>query len=186
MKRLFDLTLLFVSLPFLCLVFVTIVIAIRINTSGPIFFWSERVGQNNHIFKMPKFCTMRMDTPLIATHLLENPDHWVTPVGSFLRKTSLDELPQVWNILLGEMSFVGPRPALFNQYDLVKLRTSSNVHRLVPGLTGLAQTRGRDELPIEDKVQLDRQYLEGQSLLLDVKIILLTLFKVLKRDGVSH
>ena len=186
MKRIFDLTLLVVSLPFLGLLFITIAMFLRISSPGPLIFWSERVGRNNRVFKMPKFRTMRVDTPLLATHLLENPDQWITPVGSFLRKTSLDELPQIWNIFLGEMSFVGPRPALFNQHDLVVLRTSAGIHRLVPGVTGLAQIRGRDELPIRAKVQLDRLYLEKLSLLLDIKILFLTFLTVLKRDGVSH
>ncbi len=144
------------------------------------------MGRNNLAFKMPKFRTMRIDAPAVATHLLPNPDQWLTPIGSFLRKSSLDELPQLWSILRGEMSFVGPRPALFNQDDLTTLRTEAGVHILVPGLTGWAQVNGRDELPILDKIKLDAEYLRRRSFRFDLWILWLTLLKVLRRDGVSH
>jgi|SRR5450830_633270 len=186
MKRVFDLMLalffgLLVSLP---LIFV--VLMVRLTSAGPVLYWSDRVGRNNRIFKMPKFRSMRIDTPAVATHLLENPASYLTPVGSFLRKSSLDELPQLWSILKGDMSFVGPRPALFNQTDLIALRTDAGVHALLPGLTGWAQINGRDELPIPQKVALDLEYLARQSLWFDFKIIWMTFLKVIKRDGVTH
>lgn len=159
---------------------------VRLTSSGPVLYWSDRVGQGNRIFKMPKFRSMRIDTPAVATHLLQNPEQWLTPIGSFLRESSLDELPQLWSILKGDMSFVGPRPALFNQDDLIALRTEKGVHELVPGLTGWAQVNGRDELPIPQKVQLDADYLQRQSLFFDMKILWMTALKVLARDGVSH
>lgn len=159
---------------------------VRLTSSGPVLYWSDRVGQGNRIFKMPKFRSMRIDTPAVATHLLQNPEQWLTPIGSFLRESSLDELPQLWSILKGDMSFVGPRPALFNQDDLIALRTKKGVHKLVPGLTGWAQVNGRDELPILQKVQLDADYLQRQSLFFDMKILWITALKVLVRDGVSH
>lgn len=159
---------------------------VKLTSPGPVFYWSNRVGRENRIFLMPKFRTMRLDTPAVATHLLNGPEQYLTPVGGFLRRTSLDELPQIWSILTGEMSLVGPRPALFNQDDLVAQRTEVGVHHLVPGLTGWAQINGRDELPIPRKVQLDVEYLQNISLFLDLKIIFLTFVKVLKRDGVSH
>lgn len=149
-------------------------------------YWSDRVGRHNKIFRMPKFRSMRIDTPTVPTHLLQNPDRWLTPIGSFLRKTSLDELPQLWNILKGDMSFVGPRPALFNQDDLIALRTDAGIHELLPGLTGWAQINGRDELPIHQKVQLDAEYLQRRSLLFDLKILWMTVLKVSLRDDVSH
>jgi len=149
-------------------------------------YWSNRVGRCNHLFLMPKFRTMRVDTPAVATHLMADPDQFLTPVGSFLRKSSLDELPQLWSIIRGDMSFVGPRPALFNQDDLVALRTQYGVDKLVPGLTGWAQINGRDELPIPEKVKLDVDYLHQQSFALDLKIILMTFLKVLRRDGIKH
>lgn len=149
-------------------------------------YWSDRVGQGNRIFKMPKFRSMRLDTPAVATHLLSNPDAYLTPIGSFLRKTSLDELPQLWSILKGDMSFVGPRPALFNQDDLISLRTQYGVHELVPGLTGWAQVNGRDELPIPEKVKMDVEYLQRQSSLFDLKILWLTFLKVIRSEGVAH
>ncbi len=185
-KRLFDILLslcagLAVLLPFLLLT-----LLVRLTSAGPALYWSDRVGRNNTIFKMPKFRSMYVDTPVVATHLLTNPASHLTPVGSFLRKTSLDELPQLWSILKGDMSFVGPRPALFNQHDLVEQRTRAGVHVLVPGLTGWAQVNGRDELPIPDKVALDAQYLQRRSLAFDLKILLLTFVKVLRADGVSH
>lgn len=159
---------------------------VRLTSPGPILYWSDRVGKNNNIFKMPKFRTMRIDTPAVATHLLGDPDRWLTPVGGFLRKSSLDELPQLYSILKGDMSFVGPRPALFNQADLIALRTEKGVNRLTPGLTGWAQINGRDELPIPVKVEYDVYYLENRSFFFDLKIMILTAIKVLRRDGVSH
>ncbi len=161
-------------------------IAVAITSKGPILYWSQRVGKNNELFWMPKFRTMRVNTPTLATHLLENPQQWLTPIGSFLRKTSLDELPQLWSILMGNMSFVGPRPALFNQQDLIELRTKKGVHRLTPGLTGWAQINGRDELPIPQKVAFDVEYLERQSLLFDMQIIFQTFLKVVKHQGIQH
>ncbi len=163
-----------------------VAILVRCTSPGPILYWSDRVGRHNRIFRMPKFRSMRVDTPSVATHLLDNPDRWLTPVGSFLRKSSLDELPQLWSILSGDMSLVGPRPALFNQDDLIALRTELGVHNLVPGLTGWAQINGRDELPIPEKVRLDAEYLRRQSLLFDMKILWLTVLKVVRKDGVSH
>lgn len=186
MKRFFDLILslfagLFLGLPLLLLAG-----AVRLTSKGPALYWSDRVGRHNQIFKMPKFRSMKTGTPPVATHLLNNPDTYLTPIGSFIRKTSLDELPQLWSILKGDMSFVGPRPALFNQHDLISLRTQAGVHALLPGLTGWAQINGRDELPIPDKVALDAVYLKRQSLWFDMKIIFLTALKVLKRDNVTH
>jgi O-antigen biosynthesis protein WbqP len=186
MKRLFDLTLAaLVCIAFLPLIALT-ALAVRLTSSGPALYWSDRVGQHNTIFKMPKFRSMRVGTPAVATHLLADAGSHLTPIGSFLRKSSLNELPQLWSILLGDMSFVGPRPTLFNQHDLIALRTECGVHQLVPGLTGWAQINGRDELPIPDKVALDAVYLARQSFWLDVKIIWLTALKVLRRDGISH
>jgi len=175
-----------VSAVFLVLPILLVAIAVRLTSRGPALYWSDRVGRNNYIFKMPKFRSMRIDTPAVATHLLQKPELWLTPIGSFLRKSSLDELPQLWSILKGDMSFVGPRPALFNQNDLISLRTEKGVHELVPGLTGWAQVNGRDELPIEQKVQLDTEYLQRQSFLFDLKILWMTVLKVLVRDGVTH
>lgn len=186
MKRLFDFAVALVAAVFLALPIVITALAVRLTSPGPALYWSDRVGRHNRIFKMPKFRSMRIDTPAVATHLLQNPEQWLTPIGSFLRKSSLDELPQLWSILKGDMSFVGPRPALFNQDDLIALRTEKGVHELVPGLTGWAQVNGRDELPIPQKVQLDVEYLERRSLLFDIKILWMTALKVLARDGVSH
>jgi O-antigen biosynthesis protein WbqP len=186
MKRLFDLAVALVAAVLLALPIVFVALAVRLTSPGPALYWSNRVGRHNRIFTMPKFRSMRIDTPAVATHLLQNPEQWLTPIGSFLRKSSLDELPQLWSILKGEMSFVGPRPALFNQDDLIALRTEKGAHELVPGLTGWAQVNGRDELPIPQKVQLDVEYLERRSLLFDVKILWMTALKVLARDGVSH
>ncbi len=159
---------------------------VRLTSQGPALYWSDRVGRRNVVFRMPKFRSMRVGTPALATHLLSNPDSYLTPIGSFLRKSSLDELPQLWSILVGDMSFVGPRPALFNQHDLIELRTQQGVHELVPGLTGWAQVNGRDELPIPAKVKLDAEYLQRQSLWFDIRILWLTFVKVLRRDGVAH
>ncbi|MHB1427781.1 MAG: sugar transferase [Rhodocyclaceae bacterium] len=186
MKRLFDLALALPAALILALPIALVALAVRLTSHGPALYWSDRVGRHNRIFKMPKFRSMRIDTPAVATHLLQNPEQWLTPIGSFLRKSSLDELPQLWSILKGDMSFVGPRPALFNQDDLISLRTENGVHELVPGLTGWAQVNGRDELPIPQKVALDAEYLERRSLLFDMKILWLTALKVLARDGVSH
>jgi O-antigen biosynthesis protein WbqP len=186
MKRLFDLALALVAVVFLALPIVGVAVAVRLTSAGPAIYWSDRVGRHNRIFRMPKFRSMRIDTPAVATHLLQNAEQWLTPIGSFLRKSSLDELPQLWSILKGDMSFVGPRPALFNQDDLIALRTEKGVHELVPGLTGWAQVNGRDDLPIPQKVQLDVEYLERKSLLFDLKILWMTALKVLARDGVSH
>ena len=186
MKRIFDLTLAVVAGIFLLTPVLLLAVLVRLTSKGPVLYWSERVGRNNAIFKMPKFRTMRVGTPAVATHLLSNPDSYLTPIGSFLRKSSLDELPQLWSILKGDMSFVGPRPALFNQHDLIELRTEQGVHELVPGLTGWAQVNGRDELPIPDKVKLDVEFLHRQSLWFDIRILWMTFVKVLRRDGVSH
>jgi O-antigen biosynthesis protein WbqP len=186
MKRLFDLAVALAAAVLLVLPIVFVALAVRLTSPGPALYWSDRVGRHNRIFKMPKFRSMRIDTPAVATHLLQNPDQWLTPIGSFLRKSSLDELPQLWSILKGDMSFVGPRPALFNQDDLIALRTEKGVHELVPGLTGWAQVNGRDELPIPQKVALDAEYLQRQSLRFDLKILWMTALKVLARDGVSH
>jgi O-antigen biosynthesis protein WbqP len=186
MKRLFDLLLACIAVVLLSVPVTVIALLVRLTSPGPALYWSDRVGRNNRIFKMPKFRSMRIDTPAVATHLLKNPDQWLTPIGSFLRKTSLDELPQLWSILKGDMSFVGPRPALFNQDDLIALRTEAGVHELVPGLTGWAQINGRDELPIPEKVELDAEYLQRRSFGFDLWILWLTLLRVLRRDGVSH
>jgi O-antigen biosynthesis protein WbqP len=186
MKRLFDLCLALFALLFLVLPFLLVAVVVRLTSTGPILYWSDRVGRYNKIFKMPKFRTMRVDTPAVATHLLSDPEQFLTPVGSFLRKSSLDELPQLWSIIKGDMSFVGPRPALFNQDDLIALRTRYGVEKLQPGLTGWAQINGRDELPIPDKVKLDVDYVHRQSFWLDLKIIFLTFLKVVLRDGVTH
>lgn len=186
MKRAFDLFLAFGALLVLALPLMFLVLTVRLTSPGPVLYWSDRVGRDNRIFKMPKFRSMRTDTPAVATHLLEDPGQWLTPIGSFLRKSSLDELPQLWSIFRGDMSFVGPRPALFNQHDLIALRKERGVHQLLPGLTGWAQINGRDELPIPQKVQLDEEYLQRRSFLFDLKILWLTAIKVIARDGVAH
>ena len=186
MKRLFDLCLALLALVFLLLPILVVALMVRLTSIGPVLYFSDRVGRNNRIFKMPKFRTMQVNTPAVATHLLSNPAQFLTPIGSFLRKSSLDELPQLLSIIRGDMSFVGPRPALFNQDDLVALRTHYGVDKLVPGLTGWAQINGRDELPIPEKVKLDVDYMNNQSFLFDLKIILLTFLKVLRRDGIQH
>lgn len=186
MKRTVDLVLVVGAAVLLLLPLLIVALAVRLTSKGPALYWSDRVGRNNHIFKMPKFRSMRTDTPAVATHLLANPSAYLTPIGSFIRKTSLDELPQLWSIFKGDMSFVGPRPALYNQDDLIALRTEKGVHTLVPGLTGWAQVNGRDELPIPAKVALDAEYLRRRSMLFDMQIIWLTFVKVLRRDGVSH
>ena len=186
MKRIFDLTVAIVLLIFSIFPIFIIALMVKLTSKGPVLFWSDRVGINNSIFKMPKFRTMRLDTPAVATHLLRNADTYLTPIGGFLRKSSLDELPQLFNIIKGDMSFVGPRPALFNQYDLIELRTKKNVHALIPGVTGWAQINGRDNLSIPTKVEFDEYYLKNRSLILDFKILLITLCKVIKKEGVSH
>lgn len=186
MKRIFDLVLAVLLGVFLLLPLALIALSVGLTSSGPILYWSDRVGRNNTIFKMPKFRSMQAETPALATHLLDDPDVYLTTVGSFLRKSSLDELPQLWSIIKGDMSFVGPRPALFNQHDLIQLRTRAGVHKLLPGLTGWAQINGRDELSIPQKVALDMEYLERKSFGFDVKIIILTAFAVLRRDNVAH
>ena len=186
MKRSFDLLLALVASVILVIPIFMVAIAVRISSKGPALYWSDRVGIDNAIFKMPKFRSMKVDTPAVATHLLGDPKSVLTPIGDFIRKSSLDELPQLWCILKGDMSFVGPRPALFNQDDLISLRTAKGVHRVIPGLTGWAQVNGRDELPIPQKVALDVEYLERQSFFFDIRILWLTFMKVVKRDGVSH
>ncbi|MBG6074703.1 sugar transferase [Polaromonas sp. CG_9.11] len=186
MKRVFDLMLALAAAVALAVPVLLVALLVRLTSPGPALYWSDRVGRLNRIFKMPKFRSMRVGTPAVATHLLADPNAYLTPIGSFLRKSSLDELPQLWSILAGDMSFVGPRPALFNQHDLMALRTQRGVHELVPGLTGWAQINGRDELPIPDKVRLDVEYLQRQSLGLDIRILWLTFVKVIRRDGITH
>ena len=186
MKRIFDLALGLVATLVLLVPISLVALLVRLTSTGPALYWSDRVGRNNQIFKMPKFRSMRVGTPAVATHLLVDPKSVLTPIGSFIRKSSLDELPQLWSILMGDMSFVGPRPALFNQHDLIELRTQKNIHTLVPGLTGWAQVNGRDELPIPQKVALDVEYLERQGFWFDIQILWLTFLKVVRRDGVSH
>ena len=186
MKRLIDLVLALIAASLLLVPIVVVAVLVKLTSKGPALYWSDRVGMHNTIFKMPKFRSMKVETPAVATDLLVDPGSVLTPVGYFLRKSSLDELPQLWCILKGEMSFVGPRPALFNQDDLILLRTEKGVDKVVPGLTGWAQVNGRDELPIPEKVVLDVEYMERQSLWFDLKILWLTVLKVVRRDGVSH
>jgi len=186
MKRIFDLLLGILTLVLLVVPMLLISIAVRLSSKGPAIYWSDRVGRNNKILKMPKFRSMLVDTPAVATHLLDNPDSYLSPIGRFLRHSSLDELPQLFSVLKGDMSFVGPRPALFNQDDLIALRTVKGVDKLLPGITGWAQVNGRDELSIPDKVALDVEYLNRQSFWFDIKILWMTFLKVIKRDGVSH
>jgi O-antigen biosynthesis protein WbqP len=186
MKRTFDL---FASLSLAVLLAIPMLViaaGIKLTSAGPVLHWSNRVGRNNKLFRMPKFRTMRVGTPQLATHLLTGAEQWITPFGRFLRSTSLDELPQLWSILVGDMSFVGPRPALFNQDDLVELRTAAGIHRLTPGLTGWAQVNGRDELPIPEKVHLETHYLRHQSLRFDLWILALTAIKVVRREGIAQ
>lgn len=185
-KRFIDIVVSAASLLLLAIPLLVIGLIVRITSPGPALYWSQRVGRDNLEFQMPKFRSMRAGTPVTATHLLDRPDSYVTPFGGFLRKSSLDELPQLWCILRGDMSVVGPRPALFNQHDLVELRTRAGVHKLAPGLTGWAQVNGRDEMSIADKVDFDQYYLLNQSLALDLKIVALTVKKVLTREGVAH
>jgi O-antigen biosynthesis protein WbqP len=185
-KRLLDLVLALLLLPLLLPLMAVIAVLIKLTSKGPAMHWSDRIGRNNTTFRMPKFRTMRTGTPAVATHLLSAAERYVTPVGSLLRKTSLDELPQVFSVITGQMSFVGPRPALFNQEDLVTMRTERGVHRLVPGITGWAQVNGRDELPIPIKVEYDEEYLRRRSFPFDLKILFLTAIRVLRGEGVSH
>ena len=186
LKRAFDLLFSLCLGVLLLLPILTVAFAVRITSSGPVLYWSDRVGRCNRVFRMPKFRSMMMGTPVVATHLLADPAAYLTPIGSFLRKTSLDELPQLWSIFKGDMSFVGPRPALFNQNDLITLRTKHGVDSLVPGLTGWAQVNGRDELSIVEKVRLDEEYLSRQSFIFDLLVLWLTFLRVLRGDGVSH
>jgi O-antigen biosynthesis protein WbqP len=186
MKRNFDFCVSLCLIGIFLFPILLIALLVRLTSRGPALYWSDRVGVDNQIFKMPKFRTMRIDTPAVATHLMQNPDEYLTPIGPFLRKSSLDELPQLWSVLKGAMSFVGPRPALFNQDDLIALRTEKGVHRLVPGITGWAQINGRDDIPIPKKVEYDEYYLKNRSFLFDLKILLLTFFKVTRAENVSH
>lgn len=186
LKRLFDLVLASATLLITAAPLLLLALLVRVTSPGPVLYWSDRIGKDNTIFRMPKFRSMHVDTPTLATHLLNEPDRYLTPIGSFLRRSSLDELPQLWNILRGDMSFVGPRPALFNQDDLIALRTNYGVQTLIPGITGWAQVNGRDELPIPEKVQLDVDYLQRRSFWFDLYILWLTLVRVLGREGVSH
>jgi len=186
MKRIIDLLLSIAILVLLAVPMLLIAMAVRLSSKGPALYSSDRVGKNNNIFKMPKFRSMKIDTPAVATHLLDNPDVYLSPIGGFLRRSSLDELPQLFSVLKGDMSFVGPRPALFNQNDLIALRTEKGVDKLLPGITGWAQINGRDELSIPSKVALDVEYLNCQSFWFDMKILWMTFLRVIKRDGVSH
>ena len=186
MKRVFDLLAGFSALLLLGVPFVFLALLVAITSKGPVLYWSDRVGQHNRIFRMPKLRTMRVGTPAVATHLLDNPQAHLTPVGGFLRRTSLDELPQLWSIFNGDMTLAGPRPALFNQTDLIEMRTQAGVHHLVPGLTGWAQVNGRDEIALTDKVRLDTEYLQRQSFVFDLHILWLTVVKVVRREGVTH
>lgn len=186
MKRIFDILIVCLALFILLIPILVMALSVALTSAGPILYWSRRVGKNNQIFLMPKFRSMLNDTPVVATHLLENPEQWLTPVGSFLRKSSLDELPQLWSILKGDMSLVGPRPALFNQYDLIALRTEKGIHKLVPGLTGWAQVNGRDDLPIFRKVEFDAYYLCSRSFVFDLRILWLTMLKIFTWNEISH
>lgn len=185
-KRIVNLALAGITLLLVFVPILFVALLVKLMSKGPVIYWSDRVGVNNRIFRMPKFRTMRTDTPQVATHLMGDPDAYLTSIGAFLRKTSLDELPQLWSILVGDMSVVGPRPALFNQDDLIALRSEAGVQKITPGLTGWAQINGRDELPIPEKVKLDVEYLQQQSFWLDLKIIFLTFVRVIHRQGVSH
>jgi len=186
MKRLFDLILATILITVLSMPMLFIILAIRLTSKGPALYWSERIGFNNLTYKMPKFRSMRIDTPQVATHLMSNPEKFLSPIGQFLRQTSLDELPQLFSILKGDMSFVGPRPALYNQEDLINLRSDHGLHKLLPGLTGWAQVNGRDDLSIPEKVKLEVEYMQKKSLWFDLKILCLTFLKVIYRKGVSH
>ena len=185
MKRDFDVILACVLLVLLAPLLVCIGVLVRVTSPGPMLYWSDRVGQGNRLFRMPKFRSMQVGTPAVATHLLKEPNRFLTPIGSYLRRSSLDELPQLWSVLVGDMSFVGPRPALFNQDDLIALRTQYGVHELVPGLTGWAQVNGRDELPIPEKFRLDFEYLQKISFWFDLKILWRTFRNVIGRKGIA-
>lgn len=185
-KRITDLFLVLVALAIFFVPMLLVALCVLLTSEGPIIFWSDRVGRSNHLFKMPKFRTMRVNTPNVATHLLSSAGQYLTPIGGFLRKSSLDELPQLWSVLVGDMSFVGPRPALYNQYDLIDMRVGAGVDELLPGITGWAQVNGRDELSLQEKVYLDRQYLDRQSFLFDQYVLFLTILKVFRREGISH
>ena len=185
-KRVFDSLFAALLLICLCPLLLLVALLVKLTSKGPVLYWSDRVGVDNRIFRMPKFRSMRVDTPQVATHLLAEPAAYYSPIGSFLRKSSLDELPQLWSILRGDLSFVGPRPALFNQHDLIELRQSRGVHKLVPGLTGWAQVNGRDDLSIPAKVTFDYEYLARQSFFFDCRILATTLMKILGRKGVHH
>tara|TARA_B110000008_G_scaffold279902_1_gene329474 strand:+ start:3163 stop:3723 length:561 start_codon:yes stop_codon:yes gene_type:complete len=186
MKRLFDLILCVILLLILVIPMLLIALSIAISSEGPILYWSNRVGRRNIIFKMPKFRTMKINTPSLPSHLMQNPEEYLTPIGIFLRRYSMDELPQLFSILIGDMSFVGPRPALFNQDDLISLRTKHNIDSLIPGLTGWAQVNGRDQISIAEKVRFDLEYLKKKSFTFDLKIFWMTFFKVLGSSNVSH
>ena len=186
LTKIIDLSLSFLLTIALSIILLVVAILIRSSSKGPSLYWSDRVGKNNKIFKMPKFRSMLIDAPTVATHLLDNPDAYLSPIGGFLRSTSLDELPQLFSVLRGDMSFVGPRPALYNQDDLITLRIEKGVDKLLPGITGWAQVNGRDELSIPDKVALDVEYLNRQSFWFDMKILWMTFLKVIRRDDVSH
>lgn len=186
MKRILDLVLGLGAATVLLVPMLLLALLVKLTSPGPALYWSHRVGRHNRIFSMPKLRTMRVGTEVVATHLLQHPERCLTPIGAFLRRSSLDELPQLWSVLRGDMSIVGPRPALFNQDNLITMRTEHGVHAIRPGLTGWAQVNGRDQLPIPDKVELDLYYLHHQSLAFDMKIIVRTLFKVMRRDGVAH
>lgn len=186
MARGFDIVSSSLLIILFCVPMSIIALLIKCTSKGPVFHWSRRIGVNNTVFRMPKFRTMRVDAPTVATHLLQDPQNYLTPFGCFLRKLSLDELPQLWSVLKGDMSFVGPRPALHNQHDLIGLRTTKGIHRLMPGITGWAQVNGRDKLAIAKKVEYDEYYMRHRSFLFDLKIILLTFVKVIRAEGVSH
>lgn len=186
MKRIFDLFLSFLMIGFLLIPMLLIFVTVRLSSKGPALYWSDRIGRHNKVFKMPKFRSMLINTPTVATHLLKNPDSYLSPIGKFLRQSSLDELPQIFSIIKGDMSFVGPRPALYNQKDLIALRKKNKIDNLMPGITGWAQINGRDKLSITDKVLLDVEYLHRKCFFFDLKILWLTLFKAMKRDGISH
>jgi O-antigen biosynthesis protein WbqP len=186
MKRLFDFVVALAAAAILLVPGLAVALAVKASSKGPVLYWSDRIGRGNRLFRMPKFRSMRTDAPVVATHLLENADRWMTPLGRFLRVTSIDELPQLWSVLKGDMSLVGPRPALFNQHDLIALREQQGVHTLRPGLTGWAQINGRDEIPIAQKVALDAWYLQHRSLALDLRILVRTVFKVVRREDVAH
>jgi len=186
MKRFFDFIFSSILITLLLIPILIIAFGVFISSKGSILYWSNRIGKNNIVFRMPKFRTMNIDTPELATHAIDDADSYLSPIGSFLRKTSMDELPQLFSIIKGDMSFVGPRPALFNQYDLIELRTNANIDKLVPGVTGLAQVNGRDNLSIKDKVRLDEEYMKIQSFNLDLKIIWKTLLIVIKQENITH